>query len=854
MSGGSVNLPSANTNSETPESALVRAFDLTTRFATSSLGALTTYAAAVTLAVAGFRELKSKLGLPVAGCAAIVMTPLLLVFLFHTIPALREKRRKDRLKEITGSGKTGYFQLAPREDEATFQRADGKHEAVLSWLRQPPSRLIYLTGSSGTGKSSLLGAWVLPKLEREGVRIFRLRGYQDPARILEEELKRPGVIWKRNPPETPDLNTLFEEARRRILPSRLLVVFDQFEEFLILQEEQQRGRFVKFLTDQAVEPEVNATILLVFRTEYDGFIQDLKLPTPITGQNLQKVSAFTEIAARDFLLGSGLGFDERLQAYVLREAGEVEETKGLIRPVTLNLCGLVLSRFATGLPREFRPGRLIRGFVRESLFQKEIREVSPILLPKLISPQITKQPQSIEVLANGTGLTSKQAQGAMFKLGEPDRAIVRPLDSEYTVWEISHDFLVPMIDSVLGQWSASFWRKTRPWLPLACIVALISLLLAGHWSYPNPIGDLNNQGWLTQRVLDPKDKLLKSYRLSFQSIPPPESARDLKHMPVPFSLALRNISAFDSGHFGAWKGLSQLTQLDLSGNGNLVDISAVQGLRSLTWLNLALTKVSDDGLKDLPKSLTSLNLYWTNVTGEGLKNLPKSLTTLSLQGTTVSDDGLKDLPKFLTWLSLDYTKVTDEGLKDLPKSLTSLSLAETKVTDEGLKDLPKSLTWLNLRDTKVIGTGFKDLPKSLTSLNLSQDVEIKDAELKDLPKSLTSLNLDVDYYVTDKGVKDLPKSLTALSLDGTSVTNKGLKDLPESLTTLSLDGNLSINDDGLKDLPKSLTSLSLYETRVTGTGFKDLPKSLTSLTIDAGLTDLATKSLPNVKIERGPLR
>jgi hypothetical protein len=249
---------------------------------------------------------------------------------------------------------------------------------------------------------------VLPWLERDGVKIFRLRGYQDPARVLEEELKRPGAIWKRTPPDSSDLNKLVDEAAKRLQPARLLIVFDQFEEFLILKQQDQRARFVEFLTTQASESSSSATILLAFRTEYDGFIQALKLPTPIPGHNLQKVSAFTEIAARDFLEASGLGFDQQLPANVLREAAEVEETKGLIRPVTLNLFGLVLSRFANGLPSEFRLGRLIRGFVRESIFQKEIAEFTPLLLPKLISPQITKQPRSITDLASGTGLTPQQ--------------------------------------------------------------------------------------------------------------------------------------------------------------------------------------------------------------------------------------------------------------------------------------------------------------------------------------------------------------------------------------------------------------------------------------------------------------
>ena len=337
---------------------------LTAGFANSQLFALTAFFGAIAAAVASFQKLRESLQISIWQCGVLVLALLIILFFAHTLPALRDKWRKNRLGQITGSTKPGYFQLAPREDEETFKRADGKHDEVLKWLRQPQRRVLYLTGSSGAGKSSMLAAWVLPKLEREGVKVIRLRGYQDPARALEEELKRPGVVWKRSSPPITGLSQLFERACERALPTRILVVFDQFEEFLILQEKgPQRAKFVEFLIAQAGLRAVGSTILLVFRAEYDGFIANLNLPAPMYGRNLQKVSAFTQRDAQNFLTASGLKIQEQLLAEVLREAAEVEQTRGLIRPVTLNLCGLVLSRFATGLPHSFRPGRLIRGFV-----------------------------------------------------------------------------------------------------------------------------------------------------------------------------------------------------------------------------------------------------------------------------------------------------------------------------------------------------------------------------------------------------------------------------------------------------------------------------------------------------------
>ena len=861
MAAGPVDLPPPNTAAEAKSSPQTGLLSQTASFATSQLAALTAFFGAIAAAYLSFQKLQSGLGLSVPLCVALVTILLALLFFSHTLPTLLERRRKNRLAEVTGSTKPGYFQLAVREDEAAFQRADGKQDEVLRWLQRTPAHVLYLTGSSGAGKSSLLAAWVLPKLDREGVKVIRLRGYQNPARALEDELKRPGAIWKRNPPDTTDLNALFEEARQRVQPSRILVVFDQFEEFLILQEEQQRARFVEFLTAQATLRETRSAILLVFRAEYDGFVQDLNLPAPIPGQNLQKVSAFTQRAAQDFLLGSGRQIQPQLLADVLREAAEIEETKGLIRPVTLNLCGLVLARFATGLPHAFRPGRLIRGFVHESVFQKDVREASPILLPKLISQQGTKQPLAVEDLARGTSLSPRQAQGVMFKLGDPERGIVHALDPEYRMWEISHDFLVPMINSMLVQWRVSLWRKVRPWLPLGYVAVLLIALFVVPRLIPDPISELNKMHWQTRLVdaNNPKDaKLAKNgdkYLLTFNSVPPPESLRFLKRIPGPFAVKLTGIQSFDKVHFGAWAGLTNLTALGLDFTAGFEDISAAKDLLHVTIFEPSLMfEFTDADLGNLPPSLASFELLSSEVTDAGLKALPRSLTSLVLYSENITDAGIGGLPRSLTSLDLGpEVLISDEGLKALPRSLTSFSFQNAQlITDARLKDLPPSLESFDVRyGVQITDAGYKDLPRSLTSLHLEKDVRITDAGLKDLPRSLASLELNAEgSQITDAGVKDLPKSLTSLDFGdgaGAKITDLGLKDLPKSLTSLDLKYDRQITDAGLKDLPRSLTSLNLqHDDKITDAGLQDLPRSLTSLDLSfcRQITDVGLKDMP----------
>jgi len=61
----------------------------------------------------------------------------------------------------------------------------------------------------------------------------------------------------------------------------------------------------------------------------------------------------------------------------------------------------------------------------------------------------------------------------MLVLGQSERAIVRPLDARQENWEISHDFLVPLLDSIIAHSSISLWRRVRPYFPWLAAATLI---------------------------------------------------------------------------------------------------------------------------------------------------------------------------------------------------------------------------------------------------------------------------------------------------------------------------------------------------------------------------------------------
>ena len=366
--------------------------------------------------------------------------PTLVILLAEGLPALLQRRRDRRLIDwgVSGPAEYGYFRLTPyeRKDQARFRRADGADAAVLGWLREAGPTVLYLTGRSGVGKSSLLNASVLPALEsgEPAWAVLTVRTFGDAVADLAAALRRPGLVYKQPPKDLPgELLPLLRRVDERLKErdGRLLVALDQFEEFLVFhdRDSERQAPLRQLLAELERKPLDRVRLLLSMRADYLEDVARLGLPRLHQGLNWMQVDAFTEPAACDFLRAGfgGEGLGEKLIATAVRHASELDGVRNKVRPIVLNMIGQALAARSGAVNRVLSLGeaqRLMVDHVREGLNDPLSRDHAPKILATMVTPEGNKdRPATAADLAARTGLGVPLIQGCLARL---DLARVRP--------------------------------------------------------------------------------------------------------------------------------------------------------------------------------------------------------------------------------------------------------------------------------------------------------------------------------------------------------------------------------------------------------------------------------------------
>jgi WD40 repeat protein len=163
-------------------------------------------------------------------------------------------------------------------DASDFFGRDRLAAVLIERLGGPGGRFLVVVGPSGSGKSSVVRAGLIPAVRRgalPGSEDWYLAG-MIPGRHPFEELEAALLRVAVNPPaslleQLRSDDTGLRRAVRRVLPedeSELLLIIDQFEELFTLTEEDERDAFLDALVGALLDDRSRIRVVITLRADF----------------------------------------------------------------------------------------------------------------------------------------------------------------------------------------------------------------------------------------------------------------------------------------------------------------------------------------------------------------------------------------------------------------------------------------------------------------------------------------------------------------------------------------------------------------------------------------------------------
>jgi WD40 repeat protein len=196
------------------------------------------------------------------------------------------------------------------QDAAYFFGREGERDTITANLRA--SRLTLLYGPTGAGKTSLLQAGVASALRRHALENLQALGYAEiapvvfhtwrdnPVKALADQIEASvGLLvappYKRRPGGLLSLFKAWSEAVR----GDLLVILDQFEEYLLYHEnEQSKGGFADEFARAIADPHAGVNFLVSIRADSLFRLDRFKAQVPGLFTNYLRVDYLDLASAR----------------------------------------------------------------------------------------------------------------------------------------------------------------------------------------------------------------------------------------------------------------------------------------------------------------------------------------------------------------------------------------------------------------------------------------------------------------------------------------------------------------------------------------------------------------------------
>lgn len=320
-------------------------------------------------------------------------------------------------------------------------------------------RLVLFYGPSGAGKTSLLLAGVLPRLEQTEMEYqpFYLRTLDDPIKAIGQAVQRHFTDV-----ELPASGSLvdFLAAAARSAEGPLIIVLDQFEEFFTRFTPQRRQTFIDELGSLIDSRDIPVKVVLTLREDWLAAVNEIRHRIPEIFNTDMRLLPLTQDQARLAISGPaermGVQFEPALIDQLLADLAEDDNptSEQLIMPPQLQLiCTAVYDQARADGRRRITLADyenvgggigILDRFIENALqvHKEESRELAKRILMSLVTSHQTKGGRQPASLGAELGVDAETVKPILSRLTE--QRLLRRLDENDT-YELAHDILAATI-------------------------------------------------------------------------------------------------------------------------------------------------------------------------------------------------------------------------------------------------------------------------------------------------------------------------------------------------------------------------------------------------------------------------
>jgi len=391
-------------------------------------------------------------------------------------------QRKQRRILLNSTGFVGTRPLD--EEDRELGRFHGRHddvESLVNRITDSSIRWIALLGESGSGKTSLIRAGVIPEIRSKGkFHCIYLRFLNYPTLEIYNALRsaREGKSSAEDltclPADRCRHLLLLEELQEtiRVLGKPVILFIDQFEEFqgqyLKPEEHQAVQEFIWCIIDRNAK--IEGKLVFCIRYDYLHLLHQFEAPEHIDNifspDNRKYLELFSEETARQVILSlldtSKLRWSPMLVDRIINDL-LVRRTVGnsarnLVLPAELQIvCQMVISLNIESVLSYPGKQQLMPHYIESAIRSAPTDQVTAkkILLSLINENGFTRaQPQTVTEIAKHAGGLSERSVRRVLEFLDKYRYIVttKPCigSSSLTTYELSHDYLVRTISEVCG--------------------------------------------------------------------------------------------------------------------------------------------------------------------------------------------------------------------------------------------------------------------------------------------------------------------------------------------------------------------------------------------------------------------